>query len=387
MAATSPEVLIDPSVSPRAGQREHIAALTGLRGFAALVVVAVHASGLTAYPWVGLHGYGPIALFVLSGFLLFQPWSKWMLKRGQRPSIRSFAKKRIFRIFPAYLATLVLVAVVYPPSRPDGVAGWLRSLTLTQTTSPIGLRPGTEHIWSLGTEITWYVALPALGSVAALLVLRWKRRPLTVMALVFAAGLLTTVIWRYHVGVNLTETRDLLTMNYWFPGFMVCFLGGGLIAHLHLMDRFGLTRRRPLQWFADRPWLVLGTTVLTAGIASSQLGGGWGWTPLTLTERSIRFGFNTVFALCLLAGVAFSRASSPLSRFFGHTVMVAIGRWSYGIYLLHLPVRELLRTNIPIPDGPLGFLVWFGLQLAICIPLGAAMYAFVERPALAKSRR
>jgi peptidoglycan/LPS O-acetylase OafA/YrhL len=108
-----------------------IASLTGLRGFAALMVVVLHVAVLTDYPWLGIPDYGPVSLFVLSGFLLFRPWARWALRTGTRPSVRTFAYRRVTRIFPAYLVVLLVVTLVYPPARPDGIGQWLRAMTLT----------------------------------------------------------------------------------------------------------------------------------------------------------------------------------------------------------------------------------------------------------------
>lgn len=388
MAATSPEILVDPSASGgRSVDRRHIAALTGLRGLAALVVVVVHSSGATAYPWVGVHGYGPIALFVLSGFLLFQPWSKWMLAQAARPRLGTFLRRRVLRIFPAYLVTLTLVALVYPPSRPKGVDGWLRSLTLTQTTRYDGLRPGMEHTWSLSTELTWYVALPLLGAAVAMLVLRRGVRPMVAMTGLLVAGLAVTVAWRVFLYTQVDELAQRLTMPYWLPAFIVCFLGGAFVSHVLLTVRYGSAGSSPLHWFAARPWLVIAMVLVTAAIANSRLGGEWGWTLHTRQERSIRFAFTTLMALTLLVGVAAARPGTLLQTAFSSRVMVAIGRWSYGIYLWHLPVREIFIANMDIPSGPAGLIIWLGLQLAIAVPLGAATYAFVERPAIAWSKR
>ena len=51
----------DAPVTPVEAPGLQVDALTGLRGFAALAVVAVHASGRTDFDWFGIHGYGPAA--------------------------------------------------------------------------------------------------------------------------------------------------------------------------------------------------------------------------------------------------------------------------------------------------------------------------------------
>lgn len=386
VAATSPEVLLDAPRRQRL-DRGHIAALTGLRGFAALAVVLTHAAGATDYVFVGLQTYGPIALFTLSGFLLFQPWTKWMLGQSSRPDIKTFFRRRIFRIFPAYLVTFLLVALVYRASRPVHADGWLQSATLTQIYSPAGLRPGMDHVWSLGTELSWYVALPVIGLLASLLVRRRGIRPSVVMALVLATAVITTVGWHYYFTFQIEDLSGKLTRPYWLPGFIVCFIGGATIAHLMLSERFGLSRRRPLQLVVRHPWLTLMALVAAGAVANSPLGGDWGYVAASFSERSVRFTFTTAMALLLLAVVAASGARGPVARVFAMPWLVAIGRWSYGLYLWHLPVRDILMETFSVPSGAFGLVLWFGIQLAIAIPLGAATYAWVERPVLEWSRR
>lgn len=364
-----------------------MAALTGYRGFAALVVVAVHASGLTDYPWFGLHTFGPIALFVLSGFLLFQPWSAWLLgRRAQRPSVSEYTKRRLYRIFPAWIVVLVIVALIYPPSRPVGLKDWMMSFSLTQTASPTGLRPGLEQAWSLGTELTWYFAVPLLGLVAGLAVKRFGLRPLYAVGGVVVLALLVTAFWRYQLAYHWTDLGTVLTRSYWLPAYLICFVGGAGLAHLMLSGQRSGSARRPVQWISDQPWLVFGVAVAIGAVANSRLGGGWGWVSHTPAETTIRFVFTTALAIVLLAAIAAPRRATIITAFFANRPMVAIGRWSYSLYLWHLPVRDVLRQHIETPSGPAGLILWMALLLAISLPLSAASYAFVERPAIAFSR-
>lgn len=368
-------------------ERGHVAALTGLRGFAALVVVAVHASGPTAYPWFGLHTFGPIALFALSGFLLFQPWSAWLLAQQGRPVLRTYAVRRVLRIFPAWLVTLLLIALIYPLSRPQGSKDWLLSLTLTQTASPAGLRPGLEQAWSLGTELSWYVVVPILGAVAAFAVRRLGLRPIYSVTGLVIFSLLITALWRVDLAARADDVAAQLTRSFWLPAYLVCFVGGAAIAHLMLTERAGLIPGRPLRWLGDRPWLVLVLALLTGAVANSRLGGDWGWVIHTPSEVTIRFVFTTLLALVLLAGIASPSRGTFVTGFFASRFMVALGRWSYSLYLWHLPVREVLMEYIDIPQGFLGMLLWFAVLLGISLPISAASYAFVERPAITFSRK
>ncbi len=387
MAASSALVL-DESGDRRSLSitRGHVDALTGLRGFAALVVLTVHVAGRTDYAFIGIHGYGPVSLFVLSGFLLYRPWSRWALGLGSLPSLRTFARHRAARILPAYLVVLLLVAVVLPESQPTGVDGWLRGLTLTHTTASDGLRPGMEHTWSLGTEVSWYFALPFIGLFAG-----WVAHRVTppgrarAVLWLFSLSIPISAAWRWWLEVQ--DLNSLFTYSFWLPGFLVCFVGGAAVCHVLQADRAGLARSRVLSWLGEkRPWVLVGLAAVVLAIGNSPLGGPWEYVPATFAERQIRFTCVTLLALLLLVGAALGTERSPVTRFMSMRWLVAIGRWSYSVYLWHLPVIVLLSPHVA-RDGVDGFLVLYGLTLAITIPLGAATYAWVEQPAIRWSKR
>ncbi len=52
--------------------------------------------------------------FVLSGFLLFLPYARWLFGMGQRPSAQLFYKRRVLRIGPAYWACLAILLLAGP---------------------------------------------------------------------------------------------------------------------------------------------------------------------------------------------------------------------------------------------------------------------------------
>lgn len=375
-----------PSSGGRAAQ---VNSLTGLRGFAALVVVSVHASGRTDFPEFGIHGYGPVSLFVLSGFLLYRPWSLWALRAAEHPKVGTFARRRLGRIFPAYLVVMLAFAVMLPVSQPNGLDGWLRAVTLTGTLAGDGLRPGLEQTWSLGTELSWYVALPFLGLFAGLVARRVgdPRRAFWAVVGLLALSLPVTVAWRIWVQLTADELSEKFTWNFWLPGFLVCFAAGAAVAHLAEGERVGLVDLSRIRgWFA-RTWLAVALIVLLAAIGTSPLGGPVEYVPAEFWERQIRFGSSTAVAVLLLLACVFGRPGSLLVRFLSTRFMTAMGRWSYGIYLWHLPVIVLLEDEFTLRTGVGGFLVWMTCIFAVSVPLGAGTYVWVERPAIAWSQR
>lgn len=374
------------STAAPAAPGTQVDSLTGLRGFAALAVVAVHASGRTDFDWFGIHGYGPVSLFVLSGFLLYRPWSRWALRLGAKPDVRTFARRRLLRIFPAYLVVMLAIAVLLPASQPNGLDGWVRAFTLTGTSASDGLRPGFEQTWSLGTELSWYVLLPVLGLVAGLVARRYEgRKAFYSTVVVLALSVPVTVAWRVW-----TEIEDLgkeFTYSFWLPGFLICFAGGALVAHFLEGEQAGLvdlTRIR--RWFA-RSWMLLVVAVVVMVVCNSALGGPTAYVPATFSERQVRFVCSTVLALLLLLAAVLSRPRAPFERLMASRFLTAMGRWSYGMYLWHLPVIVLLEDEFVFRTGVGGFFVWMACIFAVSIPLGAATFAWVEEPAIAWSKR
>jgi peptidoglycan/LPS O-acetylase OafA/YrhL len=371
---------------PLEDHRAQVAVLTGLRGFAALMVVLIHSAGQTDYPGFGVQSYGPVSLFVLSGFLLYRPWSSWAIAQASRPSVRTFSRRRLYRIFPAYLVVMFAVAIIYPQSQPNGWDGWLRAFTLTGIYASDGLRPGLEQTWSLGTELSWYVALPIMGVLVGLVSRRMTPRGgwwLVTAAL--ALSLPVTAVWRWWVHVE--NLGPLFTYSFWLPGFLVCFAGGAFVSHLINGERAGIIHLRWLRGAVAALWPVLLVITAAVAVAVSSLSGPDGYVPAEFSERQVRFVSATVLALALLVVAATGPMSSPINRVLASRPLDAVGRWSYGIYLWHLPVIVLLADDFRWRSGAWGFLLWLGTILVISVPLGAASWAWVEKPAITRSKR
>ena len=362
-----------------------VAALTGLRGFAALTVVLVHAAGRTDYPWLGIHDFGPVALFTLSGFLLFGPWARWGLRRGRQPALEPYALRRALRIFPAYLVVLFAMAVMHPASQPVGLDGWLRAVTLTGDFSPDGLRPGLEQAWSLGTELMWYIAVPViglgLGTVARRLPLG---RGLWVSIGLLALSFPITICYRvfiHHRGLD-----QHFTWVYWLPAYLACFAAGAMVAQLIEAEQAGLVDLARVRRAVAKPVVVLVASAALVGVGA-VFGGPMEYVPASFAERSIRFASCAVLSLVLLTAAAMSGPGTPVARALSMRWLVATGRWSYSIYLWHLPVIVLLVDDFTFRSGPVGAMVWLTVVLASSIALGAASYVWVEKPAMSLSRR
>ncbi len=88
------------------------------------------------------------------------------------PGASHYARRRLRRIMPAYLVTVLLAYIVCSfysagPNPGQSWAGLLRYLTLTQIYTNnyllTYLHQGLSQMWSLAVEVSFYAALPLLA--------------------------------------------------------------------------------------------------------------------------------------------------------------------------------------------------------------------------------
>ena len=236
------------------------------------MVVLVHVSVRTDYPWLGLPAYGPVMLFVLSGFLLYRPWARWVLRLGPRPAVRTYSVRRLARIFPAYLLVLFVIALIYPPARPVGADGWFYNITLTWIYQAGQFPEVLAQTWSLATELSWYVALPVMAIVSGVIA---RRRP-PETALRIGAGLMwlslpVTVGWWAWIRAN--DLTLYFTYSFWLPGYLVCFAGGALIGLYAEAQAAGIANPSRVRRIASDPCALPVFMVAVALLSTSAWGG------------------------------------------------------------------------------------------------------------------
>jgi peptidoglycan/LPS O-acetylase OafA/YrhL len=150
-------------------QTHRLGWLDARRGWAALVVVGFHLSPqilgtdrhLAIMRVIDLGKYGVLLFFLVSGYVI--PMS--LERHG---SLRRFWIGRLCRIYPAYLATIGVVAVLVV----TGLLSWQASLRAetvtgvlahaTMTPDLLGLRGVVRVFWTLAYEMTFYLVVAGL---------------------------------------------------------------------------------------------------------------------------------------------------------------------------------------------------------------------------------
>ncbi len=218
--------------------RHYYPGLNALRGVGALMVLSTHSAfntGRIIDGWTGAmlarFDFGVAIFFVLSGFLLGRPFLMRAASGRVAPSTGHYLWKRALRILPLYWFTVLVVATSEPLN--EGLfstSDWLRNITLTQLYRP-GLLPfGLTQMWSLVTEVAFYLVLPLLCWL-----LLWRRsfsetRILLTLGVLSVAGL----VWMaWAATVPGAEGH----FAQWLPGYFGWFAVGMGLATVSVADR------------------------------------------------------------------------------------------------------------------------------------------------------
>ena len=343
----------------------YIPTLDGLRGIAIVLVMLHH---FTAFPTgttidamissvVVLTWTGVDLFFVLSGFLIT---GILLDSRGRDRYFMSFYARRTLRIFPLYYLILFLALVVLPqfPSLHTLLATpvegtppeWPYWVYLTNfSVAERGFMHGWVDVaWSLAIEEQFYLIWPLVIWLCPPRVLVWLCAAILVGE-VFARSYARAIDMKVHPIYVLTWFRlDGLVM-------------GALLA---------VAYRRGILPALDR----LVPVVLIAGVAGlivvTILGGHtWWWN-----RRMQQYGYSiiAVMAGALLVSAINRPAESWWPRILSAGWLRAFGKYSYCLYLIHLPAMRLVREFVFDPADYEAFTVapWIG-QL-IFYPLAAA---------------
>ncbi len=355
--------------------------LDALRGLAALVVFVYHCILLFALcpawlGWVvktplGLVLYGGhqavILFFVLSGFVLYLPYERG----GKTASYLAFVLKRVCRIYLPYLVALAFFvlayAVFFKTPQPAGLSylyGW-RVLSLPAAAALL-----RDHILFLGffhreywNGATWTLTEEMRISLIFPLLARLVRRRKPWISLGLALGCSAAVSVAVRMLHHRTPFEPFHYASLFVLGAVLASKRVWLIECWHRSE----TRRRAI---------VVGTAVLVSAYAV-PLGVRF---PRVVTEELSDWLIAASVSVFLVAALS----DTWFSRFLRFPSMVHLGRTSYGIYLLHLPV---LFVFVNLLWGRVSALLVFALSLAVTLALAHIFYAYCERPSMALGKR
>ncbi|KKC04466.1 acyltransferase [Mycobacterium nebraskense] len=361
------------------GIRSFLPAVEGMRACAAMGVVVTHvafqtghSSGVTGRLF-GRFDLAVAVFFALSGFLLWRGHAaaaRGLGPEGFRgPRTGHYLRSRVVRIMPAYVVAVVVILSLLPDADHASPTVWLANLTLTQIYVPLTLTGGLTQMWSLSVEVSFYLALPILALLA---------RRLPVGARVPAIAALAALSWAWG-WVPIHSGSGTNPLN-WPPAFFSWFAAGMLLAEW-VHSPIGL----PHRWARHRVVMAV-VAVLAYLLAASPLAGPEGLIPGTATQFAVKTAAGSLVAFALVAPLVLDRIDTA-HRLLGSTVMVTLGRWSYGMFIWHLAALAMV---FPV----LGTFAFTGRMPAVLVltlifgwAIAAVSYGLVESPCREALRR
>lgn len=312
-----------------------IPALDGLRGAAILAVLFFHYGGGTlkqsrslfvgslsmviGFGWTGVDLF-----FVLSGFLI----SGILYDTCNRPRYyRNFYARRALRIFPAYYLLLAIYLLLTPflhlHWKPEHLfflvyLGYPAALVWPdlQIISPY---VAVTHIWSLSAEEQFYLVWPWM-----IAKLKNAKAILSACAVLgVAAILLRTIILASH-----------RIDPAWAYGFLPCRMDALAVgAALAILVRSS-SYSRMQKWSTPVCITAVGVLVIICGVRHSV-------DRYDSVIATFGYSVTAVAYGALLLGSL--RTDSWLEHVFSSRLLRLFGKYSYGLYLYHLPLASVLH--------------------------------------------
>lgn len=333
----------------QAGLRARTPAIDGVRAIAILLVIALHFQIvpksnvveqslflITNFGWTGVDLF-----FVLSGYLI----TGILLKTKNSPSYYlTFYMRRVLRIFPLYYL-LLFVAIGVGLARGQSDAGFPVSpvwyLLYCQNILMVGASAvgGVYMVtWSLAVEEQYYLVWPMIC----------RKLNLRSLAKVLVGLLCAAPLIRAFFCIALHDPRAAYVLT---PCRMDALAAGGLVAllgHTRSLREF----RKPAI-----AGVAIGSSAIVV-IAGAQHNFGY------LEIGTLLFGVSSLallFSSLLLLVLSLPEGSIAL-RWLSARWLCSVGRYSYAMYLLHLPVKSLILAVVPRLATPKSVPYYLGTQ-------------------------
>lgn len=307
--------------------------------------------------------FGVGLFFVISGYLitsiLLQAREKSELSgTGKTTIIKSFFLRRALRIFPVYYLTLVVLYLLGNQYVVDKIGYYL--LYLGNFIPFWENKPNPLiHFWSLAVEEQFYLILPWV-------VLYVNKRYLKQ---VFIGAIIIALLSKYIVLFVMGKPFAMLVIN-WFDGFGL----GGLYA---VMKREGKERQ------FNRNYVFIFICVLYLA---------WRFTPFIGTPLGIIFIRFTdlLIGLAMMIFVLNSKSHFLNKYIFGSSILVFIGRISYGLYVYHYvmepPIQNFmdnyLSAHKDLPAFCYNFYFTYLLKYVVVFTASVVSFYAMEQPLL-----
>jgi peptidoglycan/LPS O-acetylase OafA/YrhL len=366
----------EPVRRPLAKKSGYLPSLDGWRAVAILAVLMVHDTAwrLGRYSNQGYQrfgGFGVELFFAISGFLVCTRILEEEAAVGHF-RLKSFYIRRFFRIQPASLAYLFVIAVLLTFGViPESWHYWFAALLqyanyASHALDTSGKAAFTGHFWTLAVEEHFYILL-------SLLLFFFRKHRILIFAAVIVAIRLAQVVIRHHGGYGLDSIRQ----TQWN---ILYLLTPSLLALLLRVPEVRSLTERLLQ-----PWVAYLTTAALMLLGRLQYcPSGHYWVAGEIMQDQapyLYFGF----ALWVIATALHPHSWS--TRLLEWPVLKFFGRLSYSIYLWHVLFFVLAYDPSGVTWHPILFLTERPWKYIASLAAALISYYFIEKPMIRLGHR
>ncbi len=371
----------------------YLPGLDGLRAIAVIGVIIYHAH----HDWLPGGFLGVEVFFVISGYLITLLLMGECERTGH-VDLRQFWARRFRRLLPALYVMMAFVAVYiaafYPAAREETRGDFLAGILYVSNWYEIFVGQGygaseafvpLRHLWSLAVEEQFYLVWPLV--MVAILRRSRSRLPEVGLKLIGVSAFIAIMVAVFYVpGVVATTCGTEFTRGTWTV-FGRCIAVNDML-YLGSFSRAGglmLGAGFAMLW---RPVAIMRGPLRDKGRRLDVLAGLglalllYFMLTMYLQERGVynpwlyRGGFFVTGVATLLLIAAATHRGAVTGKLLGHPALVWVGTRSYGLYLYHWPVFQMIRKQaniqMSIPQIILGLL--------ITVPITEASYRFIETP-------
>lgn len=303
-------------------------------------------------------GLGVDIFFSISGFILGLPFAKYYLQEGRKVSLKNYFIRRITRLEPPYLISLVVLFAMYvlffKVNWTELLDNFLASVFYVHM-----FIYGTWNVinpvtWSLETEVQFYILAPLISS------LLFIKNNTASRVLIWS----TIIVLDAVVPYVLSDLRDI-HLHKSIINYMHSFLVGFAFVDVYLFW-LGKIKKSYL-------WDIIGAVALVVLYM---------FHPDTVKYERLYFDIG-VFALFIsvFRGYVFN-------YIFTREFIVVVGGMCYTVYLLHYPVLFITMkalSALHISSFLLSIIVNFTVAIIALLLVSAVFFKLIEQPCMDKN--
>jgi len=329
----------------QAGLKNHIPALDGLRAIAIIWVMLHNGTldkliSLQTIPekaitlimntgWMGVQMFFVLSGFLITGILLDAK------KNNHNNIYKQFYMRRVLRIFPIYYVFLILafIAAVSLQNTPSWLnlaydhKWWYIFYTINwiQAFEKVGF----SHFWSLAVEEQFYIFWPVIII------------SLSAFRLYATCLLLITLSITFRLALTIYDLKFAESAAYVFTLSRLDALAIGSLLAITLRDESMFIKTRKSMFYI----MIISIIYILLTLASTHSFDpvSTSWTVLNQTMAALLFVSLIYYSLDINSTLKYSRIHI---RILSLNWMRSIGKYSYAMYIFHLPVAFLLHNHL-----------------------------------------